>query len=122
MELSNIETVTREVEILAPRTGKPTGLVFIVNSVQSDDVQSIVREKNDLAMVGRKYDAEEYGLKLLTAAIVGWRWENDATFNGEKPEFNPANVRRVLESNVGKNVIRGQLSAAISDVNRFFTI
>jgi len=122
MELSEISTVTREVEILAPRTGKSTGLVFIVNSVQSDEVQKIVRERNDSTLSRRPIDSEEYGLKLLMAAIVGWEWRDDATFEGNKPDFNPANLRRVLESKVGKSVICDQLSKAIADTNRFFTI
>lgn len=123
MDLNDIKAVEQEVEILSPRTKKPTGLVFIVNSVQSDEVQKVVRERNDAIIARRDVpDASTHGMNILRAAIVGWRWDGDATFEGEKLEFTPENVKRVLNSDAGKKFIAPQLTAVVSDVDRFFTI
>lgn len=121
MDIAEIKPIEQEVHILAPRTRRATGLVFIVNSVQCDGVQEVVRKHND-AMINRQpVDKDAHGVNILVAAIVGWRWEGEATFEGSKPEFNEENVRRVLNSKAGKHFIREQLSNAVSDTDRFFT-
>lgn len=121
MDISEIKEVEQEVHILAPRTRVKTGLVIIVNSVQCDAVQEIVRKRNDALLNRQTVDAEEHSLNILVAAVVGWRWDGDATFEGAKLEFNSDNVRRVLNSKAGKTFIRSQLSSVIADTDRFFT-
>lgn len=121
MDISEIKEIEQEVHILAPRTRVKTGLVFIVNSVQCDAVQEIVRKRNDALLNRQSVDAEEHSLNILVAAVVGWRWDGDATFEGAKLDYSVENVRRVLNSKAGKTFIRSQLSSVIADTDRFFT-
>ncbi len=59
---------------------------------------------------------EENGTKLIVSAVDGWEWQDDASFNGAKPEFTEANLRAVLKI----DWIRKQLDEELGDEASFF--
>lgn len=124
MELNSVLPTAQKVAILHPGTGKETGLVFLMRPPQSPEVRAVVRAHRDkvLARKGKVSDADatEHGHKLFAAAVMGWEWNDDATWLGEKPEYTEAKLREVLTSEAGEAFIVKQLMEAFSDGDSFF--
>lgn len=123
MDLSEIKTTERVIEILHPKTDEPVGLRVSLLSINDPAMKAIKRriqdEKTRLDRSGKILKAErieENQNELIFGAMTGWEWY-DATLNGKKPDFNKASVIHVLSTN---EWIVDQLSKEISDEKAFF--
>lgn len=120
MDLSNLKPVTSELEIKDPATGQPTGLVFEVIYVNDDRYERhsyervIAESEGGEAPSYSQYKRRRVG--QIAGACVGWRWDGDASFGGEKLEFSAENLRKVLSV----NEIRDQVEKGLNDKKRFF--
>lgn len=124
MDLETLRPSERLVEILHPANGKPIGLKVNIISLNDDRVSPIKREiRNRKLMLesrGKYFKSEDIDTneeELLLACITGWVWENDLTFHGEKPEFTPLNVKKVLKE---FSWIKAQIMESIGDEKAFF--
>lgn len=115
------------VKIKHPGTGKEIGLEIFVRSLEHPDVKRItdaVRTKANKANLRGKAqtaaDERENSIQIITAAVVGWNWyEVDGVMGnagGAQLDYNPANVRKVLET----DIIRGQVDSFLTDEAAFF--
>lgn len=121
MDLSNIRPATVEVEVKHPGTGLPTGLVLECTSLEAEAVKRVQREITNKALRNRnrKPTAEQLeanAVDMMGAAVIGWKWNGDATWGGKKLDFSPANVRLVI----AEGWLRGQLDEALGDEAAFF--
>lgn len=127
MDIGKVEKQSSEVEILHPSTLEPTGLVIKVIGYNAPEVKKVIRSLQDARLKRRgrlQTDAEREAeqIKIITASVVGWTWGtdpegNEATLNGEKPEFSTENVKTVL----AEEWLRNQVDDANMDERRFFT-
>jgi hypothetical protein len=84
-----------ELVVTLPNSDIPTGLVMGIRSASSEQCKAIMRKHtNDQAQGNRakqkRITAEQLEnneLESVAASIAWWRWDGDATYNGEKPEF-----------------------------------
>ena len=124
MELSTILPKSKRVEIYHPGTKKGLGLVFYMKAPHCEEVQNVVRrQRNELIEskgVISEAKSNENGIELISAVIENWEWEGDATWNGEKPDFNVDNLIAVLKSKAGEAFILKQLLAEYKDADSFF--
>lgn len=122
MDITSIAASERPVEINHPGTGEPIGLRVTLRP-ESDPAVEAVRRKwlnEKLQRRSGRMTAErleELQLALISAAATGWEWDGELTFNGDKPEFNPANLRKVLRA---LPWVKSQLDEALGDEAAFF--
>lgn len=124
MELDTLKPAERIVEILHPGTGEEIGVKVTVISISDEKMTAIKRKiqnkRIELDRRGKAFradDLEENELELLLAGVIGWCWEGEATFKGEKPEFNERNLKLVLKE---LPWFKQQLQEAIGDEKAFF--
>lgn len=100
-DIASIVAAPRTIDIKHPATGANVGLKITLLPTSSDQVQAAQRKLiNDRLQRDVKTSAErleENRLSMIEAAVGGWEWEGDLTFEGEKPEFSPAFLRKVLK-------------------------
>jgi hypothetical protein len=101
MDISQIQAKKKTFEILHPETDEPIGLRWTLLPDTDPKVKKVVRQNQDRQFAKRKIklsssQLEQNALDQLVAATDSWEWYDDATFEGEVPEFNEENVRRVL--------------------------
>lgn len=102
-DLSNIQPKNREFEVVNPATDEPTGLVFTLRPDSDEAVKKFERNWTNQQLRKRgsqKLTAEgiEYRNKgRIVAAVAGWRWDRDANWHGDKPEFSEEKLREVLK-------------------------
>lgn len=137
-DLANLKPKPRTLEILHPATGANLGVRMTVVSVDDDRLRKVKRDLRNkrlaLEQRGKSFTAkeeEENMQDLLIAACIGWEWYNptgsegnegfDAEempeFEGEVPQFNPRNFKRVVEALPWFGT---QISAFISETKDFF--
>ncbi|GGO89016.1 hypothetical protein GCM10011348_45780 [Marinobacterium nitratireducens] len=120
MDLSNLKPTTSELAIKDPATDQPTGLVIELRYVNDDKYEQHSYERVMAEAEGG--EAPSYSqykrrrIDQIAGACVGWRWEGDASFGGEKLEFGTENLRKVL----AVNEIRDQVEKRLNDKKRFF--
>lgn len=124
MDLDTLKPAERIVEILHPGTGEKIGVKVTVISISDDKMTAIRRKiqnkRIELDRRGKAFkadDLEENELELLLAGVIGWCWEGETTFKGEKPEFNERNLKLVLKE---LPWFKQQLQEAIGDEKAFF--
>lgn len=88
MDLSTLVPVERTVDVLHPKTRKPTGLKLAVAHESDPRVVEATRKIFDEARASNEPDPDR-GRRLTMAHVVGWEWTGEATFNGERPAFSP---------------------------------
>lgn len=120
-DLSTIQPVARKIAITHPASGDETGLVLHLQSMSSPEVKAVQRRTMEQALKQgrRKVDlekAEQNRIELLATAVIGWDWNGDASWGGEKLTFTKANVRKVL----GASWLRDQIDAELGDEAAFF--
>ena len=127
MDISELSPQERIVDILHPGTGEPLGIKVTLLSLLDERMKRIKRRLTDSRLVldqkGKKFkasDIEENENALLFEAMTAWVWEGDATWKGEKPEFNRKNVTEVLTS-PKHEWFKNQLMEAVSDEQSFFS-
>lgn len=121
MDISSIVATERSVHIKHPATGEPIGLVITLRP-DTDPVVVEARRRflNDRLAKRGKITAEKLEQQqnaVLIAAISGWTWEGDVTFEGAKPDFNPVNLAKVLKK---LPWMREQIDEELGDNAAFF--
>ena len=126
MDISNFKPTERIVEIVHPANEQELGIKVSVVSLNDSKMATVRRriqnKRIELEKRGKTFKAdelEEKELDLLLACIVGWVWEGDVDFHGEKPEFNEKNVKAVLKE---LPWFADQIKEAIGDEKAFFQI
>ena len=124
MDISNIKSSERIIEILHPKTGEELGISVTVMSYDDDRMKKIRRKILDrrlhLEARGKHFKSEELNENandLCFNAMTGWEWRGDAVFHGKKPEFTRASVTAVFEE---LSWFRDQIDNAIGDEKAFF--
>lgn len=125
VDLASIEPNDRTIEITHPGTGENIGVRVTVMSANDVRMQKTRRQLTDKRLSDHQKNkaltseqAEENGNRLIFAAMTGWEWYDDASFNGEIPAFNRLNVFAVFSK---LPWFREQLDTAIADDEAFFT-
>lgn len=124
-DLANIKPGERTIEILHPSTGEKLGLRITIMSTDDDRMRKINRRITDEALRKRQknkaFSAEEIednALALIVQAVTGWEWYgDDVSFEGEKPDYSPINVRKVVTKAA---FIRSQLEEELGETKSFF--
>lgn len=122
MDFADIKASTARVDIRHPATQEPTGLVVWLKPMSDPALKAIQRRFTNEALRhrGMKLTAEKADANrtdILVAAIERWEWNDEAEFNGEKPELTAENVRKVLKV----EWVRDQLDEALGDEAAFFS-
>lgn len=122
MDISSIAPNERVIDIVHPATEEPIGLKITLLPSSHENVKKVQRHQQNRRLQSRKFNVtaeqlEAQGLELLVAAISGWEWSGDANFEGEVPEFNAENVRRVLKK---ADWIRDQVDKELANDAAFF--
>lgn len=120
-DLAEVTPQPREISILSPADGEPTGLVIRLLPMTDSKVKAAQNRNITEARARRSTKIsqdviEENGTRILVAAVEGWEWKGEATFRGSKPEFNEANLRAVLKI----EWIRKQIDIELGDEAAFF--
>lgn len=120
-DLSTIKAAERGIDITHPGTGDEVGLRIILLPDNHPQVRAASRKSlNDRLYAKGKVTAEKMEasrIDMLVASVGGWQWSGDLTFHGEKPEFNDANLRKVLKE---LSWISEQIDAGLGDRAEFF--
>lgn len=113
---------TFEYEVTDPQDGTGTGLFLDLRSSSSDAVKAVSRKHIDFISNQQRSNKpvkvetlEKQVIEKLVASVADWRWEGDASFNGEKLEFTTENVRKVLEV----DWIFDQVNKQVGDIENF---
>jgi hypothetical protein len=124
MDISALVPVERTIEIVHPVTKEELGITVSLLSLNDDRMRKIKRKIQDerirLESKGKSFksaDIEENEIAMVFAAMIGWEWKKDTEFEGEKPAFNIANVKKVLTK---LDWFKTQLMEAISEEEAFF--
>lgn len=122
MDIFDIAPQSRTIEILHPATSEPTGLKVSLLPMSDDKIESVRRKQLNRRLNSRntKVTAEQLeaeSMELLIASITGWEWSGTASFQGEKPEFTPDNVRRVMKA---AKWVRDQIDREAGYAEAFF--
>lgn len=123
MDILGIQPSTITVDIKHPATGAPIGLSVECVSLEDDRVKSVERAIKNRALRGGRNTVtaekiEDNTVELLTAAIVGWKWEAELTLGDLKsPPLSKINVGKLLA--VGW--VAKQIDTALGDEAAFFS-
>lgn len=100
MDISSIKVEnTREIDILDPRTRKPTGIKVTIESYGGDRAKTVQRQINNkrLKLRNRRPTAEELEEEtLMTASAVVVGWNKEMEMDGKALSFTPENVRKIM--------------------------
>lgn len=121
-DITSIAPNERTVEINHPGTGEPIGLRVTMRPESAPEVEAVRRKwlNEKLQRRSGRMTAErleELQIALITAAVTGWEWGGELTFEGEKPEFSDANLRKVLKK---LGWVKSQLDEELGDEAAFF--
>lgn len=128
MDINNIDPLTYNLRLKHPGNGKYVGLTITLNSTSNDATKKVERKLVDrrlkLSARGKNFNVDEVednGIEYLASAIAGWIWEIDddgepGSLNGQQPEFNLINARKLL----AVDWIKDQIDEALADNARFF--
>lgn len=125
MDISTLKPVDRIIEIKHPSDeNENIGIRVTIVSLNDEKMKSVrrrfINKRLELEKKGKSFkanDIEENELDLLMASIIGWEWYGDIDFNGEKPEFNENNVKKVLTE---FEWFKNQIAEAVGDDKAFF--
>lgn len=120
-DISTIVAIERTIDILHPKTGAQIGLRITLRPDSHPKVREASRRAMNDRIAGRgKITAEKLEanrLDLIGSAVESWQWIGDATFEGEKPEATPDNVRKVLKK---LPWLRDQIDKELGETEEFF--
>lgn len=119
MDLSTIKPHSIEVAVKHPHTGVATGLVLEVVSEYDERVKAAQAAGRARIMTNGGMTpeiAQQNYDERVRAHVVGWRWEGDASWGGEKLKFSQANLAKVLAN----DTVREQVEASIDKKASFF--
>lgn len=117
-------TDTREVELKHPQSEEGLGWFFSLRSPYSDEVKRADREWMNKRLQKKRGQITAESLESaaeakILAAVCDWRFEGEATFQGETPDFSKTKLREIIrDSNFGW--IREFLDGELGDYGSFF--
>lgn len=125
MDISTLKPNDRIIEIKHPvNDSENIGIRVTIISLNDEKMKSVrrrfINKRLELEKKGKSFradDIEDNELDLLVASITGWEWYGDVEFNGSKPEFTQANVRKVLTE---FEWFKNQIAEAVGDDKAFF--
>lgn len=131
-DLANMKPTERRIDLKSPHNDQfKIGVCVTMMSLDDDRLKVLRRsfqdEANKKAQRGKFVPAEQTDenlTRLIIAAMTGWDWgkddnDEDAVFNGTKPEFKESKIREVFNT-IGW--FRDQLNEELGDTKAFFTI
>lgn len=137
-DITTIKETDRTIEILHPGDKSEIGVRVTLMAVTDERMTKIRRKIADerirLEQRGKSFKAEELEENkqiLCRTSMLGWEWYNptgkegdkdfdadaQATFEGEIPEFNPRNIKRVFDQSPW---FLEQIFAEIGETQSFF--
>ena len=122
IDYSTLAPATVPLEIRNPATGKPTGIVLNLRSMDSEPARNVKLANSNKQMMRRNRkltaaDLEEGYIDLLVVLVESWEWKGDAAWRGgKKPDFKPDVVREVVST----PWIRNQIAEVTDDEAAFF--
>lgn len=123
MDISTLIPNERVIEIKHPVTDEKVGIRVTLVSLDDEKTKQtrrrVINKRIEFEKKGKNFradDIEENEMDLIISSMTGWEWY-DADFNGEKPVFNEANVKKVLDN---LPWFKRQIAEAISDEKAFF--
>lgn len=140
MDISEIKSGERQVDVLSPGKKEPIGLrigILHINDPKLKKLKQRIRDENyRLEARGKSLksaDVEDNLVELTYQSMTSWEWYNptgvkgdegydpdsDGNFRGAKPEFNKKNVVDVFEACPWLIEFIGQ---EVSDDSAFFQI
>ncbi|MBO7735341.1 MAG: hypothetical protein J6S67_22435 [Methanobrevibacter sp.] len=125
MDISTLKPNDRIIEIKHPvNDSENIGIRVTIISLNDEKMKSVrrrfINKRLELEKKGKSFradDIEDNEIDLLVASITGWEWYGDIEFNGSKPEFTQANVRKVLTE---FEWFKNQIAEAVGDDKAFF--
>lgn len=120
-DISSIVPNERTIEIKHPASGEPIGLKITLLPASAEPVlaaqRSMINERlrRDVKTTAERMEANR--LALIESAVKGWEWEGELTFEGSKPDFTPANLRKVLKA---LTWLRDQIDQELGNDAAFF--
>jgi len=125
MDISTLKPNDRIIEIKHPvNDSENIGIRVTIISLNDEKMKSVrrrfINKRLELEKKGKSFradDIEDNELDLLVASITGWEWYGDVEFNGSKPEFTQANVKKVLTE---FEWFKNQIAEAVGDDKAFF--
>lgn len=123
-DIASIKYVEKKVEIVHPATKEPLGVSVTLMSPDDARLEAVRTKLLDkrlaLEAKGKNFKADEVNHNrdmVLFRAMTEWKWDGDATFEGEKPELTQANVLKVFNE---LPWFRKQVDEAFSEAEGFF--
>lgn len=141
MDIATVTPSERIVEIKHPATGEKLGIKVFLCYIDDIKMKRIKRKIGDenlaLQKRGKHLTAEQLNQnqsRILFAAMTGWAWESveveskdengetvitvdQATFHGEKPQFNEATVFKVFDE---LEWFKDQINEEVGETKSFF--
>lgn len=123
-DISNIEATDREVELKNPKTDEGLDWFFSLRSPYSDEVRKAEREWMNKRLQKKRGQLTAESLEAaaeakILAAVSNWRFEGDASFAGETPEFSKGKLREIIRDPKFA-WIREFLDGELGDISGFF--
>lgn len=121
MDILSLQPSTICIDIKHPATGSPIGLQIECVSLEDDRVKAVERAIKNRALRGGRNTVtaekiDDNTVELLTAAIVGWKWDGDLTLGDLKnPQMSKINVGKLL----AVSWIAKQIDTALGDEAAF---
>lgn len=126
MDISELKPTERMVDILHPVTEEPTGIKVSLMALTDPKMKKVQRRIQDerirLETRGKSFkaeDIEENENLLIFSSMTGWLWEGDAKYEGGVPDFNEANVKKILKE---LPWFKMQIAQALGEEKAFFQI
>lgn len=121
MDISTLTPHERTIDIKHPVTGEPIGLQVTLRP-ESDPAVVSARRKwmNERLSRGSKITAEkleQQQIAVIAAAVSGWSFTGEATFEGSKPDFSEATLVKVLKK---LPWVKAQIDEELGDTAAFF--
>lgn len=121
MDISTIVAAERAVDIKHPANGEPIGLRITLRPDTDPAVVAARRRFLNERLARRgKITAEKLEQQqnvVIAAAVAGWEWKGELTFEGSKPEFSETNLLKVLKK---LPWVREQIDEELGDAAAFF--
>lgn len=123
MDISAIKATSRTFELLHPATDEKVGIRWTLLPDSDPKIKKLQREFQNRQFEKRKMklsaeQLEANTLETLIAATESWEWYGEEiSFQGEKPEFSEANVRKVLKT---VDWIKDQVKDEFNEREAFF--
>lgn len=105
-DISSIKAHDREVELTHPATEEGLGWFFQLRSPYSKEMRDAEKEIQNQRLNAMRRGKSNINAdvlanhreKIILAGVSGWRFEGDASFEGDTPEFSKAKLREIVRN------------------------